>query len=107
MFNFIRQVLIVVLSFSGSLVQVIKVSDQTKCLSLSDKLCMVRSTFIDLNPIELKYYPVMISLYKCNGSCNILVPKICVLKKKRSDHIAINNYYYLLSLCHYANHRSK
>ena len=89
MFNFIRQVLIVVLSFSGSLVQVIKVSDWTKCLSLSDKLCMVRSTSIDLNPIELKYYPVMISLYKCNGSCNILVPKICVLKKEEDRNVQV------------------
>ena len=38
---------------------------------------MVRPTLIDLNPIELKYYPFMISLDKCTGSCNVLSPKIC------------------------------
>ena len=43
---------------------------------------MVRSTLIDLNPIQL-YYPFMISFAKCSGSCNVLSPKICVLKKKK------------------------
>ena len=43
---------------------------------------MVRPTGIDLNPVELNYYPFMISLDKCSGSCNVLSPKICVLKKK-------------------------
>ena len=42
------------MSFSDSLV--------TKCLFLSDEPCMVRSTLIDLNPVELKYYSYMISL---------------------------------------------
>ena len=42
---------------------------------------MVRPTLIDLNPFELKYYPFMISLHKCSGSCNVLSPKICVPKK--------------------------
>ena len=31
---------------------------------------MVRPTLINLNFIELTYYPFMISLDKCNGSCN-------------------------------------
>ena len=30
----------------------------------------VRPTLIDLNPVEFKYYPVMISLDKCSGSQN-------------------------------------
>ena len=42
---------------------------------------MVRSTIIDKNPVELKYYPFMISLNKCTGSCNVLSPKICVRKE--------------------------
>ena len=36
------------------------------------------STVIDMNANELKYYPFMISLYKCTGSSNVLSPKICV-----------------------------
>ena len=45
---------------------------------------MVRHTLIDLNPVELKYYPFIIGLGKCNGSCNILSPKICVIKKQKT-----------------------
>ena len=56
MFSLIKQVFIVLLSFSSSLAHVAKVSDQTKCLSLNDELYMARPTLINLNPIELKYY---------------------------------------------------
>ena len=31
---------------------------------------MVRLTLTDLNSLELNYYPFMISLDKCSGSCN-------------------------------------
>ena len=31
---------------------------------------MVRPTLIDLNPVKLNYFPFMISLDKCNESCN-------------------------------------
>ena len=77
MFSLINQVFFV-LSFSNSLA---RVGDRTKCLSLNDERCMVRPTLTDLNPIELKYYPFMISLHQCNGSCRVLSPKICALKK--------------------------
>ena len=42
---------------------------------------MVRPTLIDMNPNEFKYYPFMISLNNCTGSCNALSPKICVPKE--------------------------
>ena len=71
MFSLIKQMFIVLLSFSESLAQ-----DQTKCLSLNDEPCTVRPTVIDFNPVELKYYPFMISLDK--------PPKnICSEKNKR------------------------
>ena len=41
----IKQVLVILLSFSSSLA--------TKCLSLNDEACMAKPTVIDLNPIEL------------------------------------------------------
>ena len=69
---------IVLLSFSESLA-----CDRTKCLFLNDEPCMVRPTLIDMNPIELKYYPFMISLNKCTGTCNVLSPKICVPKETK------------------------
>ena len=45
MSNLIKQVFIVLLSFSSSLARVAKVSDRTKCLSLNDDLSMVRPTY--------------------------------------------------------------
>ena len=83
MFSHIKQVFIVLLSFSSSLA--------TKCLSFNDEPCMVRPTLVDLNPVELKYYPFMISLDKCNGSCNALSPKICVPKKPKDINAKVFN----------------
>ena len=59
MFWLIKQVVIVLLSFSRSVA--------TKCVSLKNEPC---ATLNDLNPIELNYYPFLISLDKRNGSCN-------------------------------------
>ena len=51
---------------------------------LSDEPCMVRPTYTDRNPLELKYYPFMISLSKCTGICNVLSPKkMCFKRNKR------------------------
>ena len=76
--SLIKQIFII-LSFSESLAH-----EQTKCLSLNDELCMVRPTLIDLNPVERKYYPFIISLDKCNESCNVLSPKIHVPKETKN-----------------------
>ena len=107
--------LIVLFNFSESLA--------TKCLSLNDEPCFFRPSLIDLNPVELKYYLLMINFDKCSESCNLLSPKICVLKETKDinlkafnivtnkyaaetmahsfirDHVTINNCYYFLSLC--------
>ena len=72
MFSLIKQVFIVLQSFNESLARVAQVSNQTKCLSLNDKPCIVRPTLINLNSVEVKYYPFMISLDKCSESCNVL-----------------------------------
>ena len=55
----------------------------TKYLFLNDEPCMVRPTLIDLNPVELKYYPSLISLNKCTRSCNVLSAKLCVPKETK------------------------
>ena len=52
MFSLVKQVFIVLLSFSSSLARV-----RIKFLSLNDEPCMTRPTLIDLNPAGLKYYP--------------------------------------------------
>ena len=45
---------------------------------------MVRPTLIDMNHVELKYYPFMISLNKYTGSCNALFQKYVFQKKQRT-----------------------
>ena len=52
---------------------------------------MVRPTLIYMNPVELKYYPFMISLNKCAGSCNALSPKICVPKETKGINVKAFN----------------
>ena len=64
MFWLLKQVFIVLLSFSGSLA--------TKFVSLNNEPLMIMVTFVDSNSIELNYYLFMISLDKCNGSCNVV-----------------------------------
>ena len=44
MLGLIKQVFIVLLSFSSSLARAAKFSDETKCVSLYSKPCMLRST---------------------------------------------------------------
>ena len=41
--------------------------DPTKCLFLNDEPCMIRPILTDLNPIDLKCYPFVISTDKCTG----------------------------------------
>ena len=81
MFSLIKQVFIVLLSFSESLPRVAKVFDQTKYLFLNYEPCMVRPTLVDLNLVELKYYPFI--------SRNIYIylhlsPEICVPKETKT-----------------------
>ena len=68
---------IVLLAFSESLA-----CDRTKCPFLNDKPCMVRTTHIDMNHVELKYYSFVIYLNKCTGSCNVFSTKIHFQKTK-------------------------
>ena len=58
MFSLVRQVFIILLSFDKFLTN--------KCVSLNHEPCMVKTTFIDLNPVELRYYLLMISLDTCS-----------------------------------------
>ena len=46
-----------------------------KCSSLNNEQCKTRPFLIGLNPVELKYYPFIITLYKCNRSCIALSEK--------------------------------
>ena len=50
-----------------------------------------RPPLIDLNHVEFKYYPFMISLNECTGSCNILSSKICVPKERKYINVKAFN----------------
>ena len=59
----------------------------TNCVSLKNEPCMARTTLIDLNPLKFNHCPVMISLDKCSGSCNVadaLSTKIFVPVKEKT-----------------------
>ena len=93
MFSLIKQVFFVLLSF----IVLLSLSMRRwflwpkQCPSLNDEPCIVRPTLIDLNPVEIKYYPFKISLDKCSGSCNVLYQKICVPQKKKKKKEDIND----------------
>ena len=58
---------------------------------LNDEPYMVRPALIPLNLVELKYYPFMISLNKCTGSCNVLSPKIWAPKETKNINVKVFN----------------
>ena len=58
---------------------------------LNDEPCIVRPTLIDMNPVEFKYHPFMISLNKCTGSCNVFSLKMCVLKETKDINVKAFN----------------
>ena len=77
------------MSFNESLARVAKV--QRKRLSLNDNSCIARLNLINLNYVELKNYPFIVSLDKRNGGCNVLSPKICVPEKTKDINIRVFN----------------
>ena len=53
---------LMLLSFGGSL--------SIKCVYMNNRPCLVRPTLIDFNFDEFHYYPFIISINRCDGSCN-------------------------------------
>ena len=67
-------------------------TDQSDILNIRKYLmAKIRATLFDLNSVDLNYYLFMISLDKCNGSCNVLPTKICVLKKTKDINVKVFN----------------
>ena len=58
------------------LARIVKASNHTKCVSLSNQIYEVQPTFINLYPNEYNqefhYYSFTVKLDKCGGSCNTL-----------------------------------
>ena len=63
-------------------------------MSLNNEPCITRYFFNDLSPAELKHYPCMINLQRCNDICNAvddLATKICVPNKTKSVNDSKSN----------------
>ena len=63
-------------------------------MSLNNEPCVNRAIFIELDFVELSYYPYMISLEKCDGSCNAfggLSIKVCVSSKMKDTNVKVFN----------------
>ena len=66
----------------------------TECVLLNNQPCIIRSTLIYLNPVDLNYYPFMISLDNCNGRFNAvddLSTKICVPNETKDVNVKVFN----------------
>ena len=59
MFRFLEK------TFTGLSVIIVKTSDHTKCISLSNQQCMIQPTLLNLHPNELTerlgYYPIAVT----------------------------------------------
>ena len=83
MFGFIKKLFIGLLRFMP-----------TKCMPLNNEQCKTRPFLINLNPLEVKYYPFLITLDKCNGNCNTLnniSDKICVPNGTEDKNLNVFN----------------
>ena len=70
------------------LTNMVNVFTHTKCVSLSNQKYEIQPTLINLHPNkykqELHYYPFVVKLDKCAGSCNYingLSNRVCVPNK--------------------------
>ena len=63
-------------------------------MPLNNGQCKTRPFLIDLNIVELKHYPYIITLDKCNGSYKTLTEisdRICVANKTENVNLNVFN----------------
>ena len=63
-------------------------------MSLNNEPCMLKRFLIDLNLVELNYYPFMTNLDQCSGNFNFvddLSTKICVPSKTKDVNVKVLN----------------
>ena len=73
-------------------------SNHTKCVSVSTQKCKTQPTLINFHPNkynqELHYYPFVVKLGKCVGSCNTLndlYNRVCVSNKTEDLNVHVFN----------------
>ena len=84
--------------FTGLLTHLVNGSNHTKYISLSNQKFMIQPTLINLHPNEYShefhYYPFVVKLGRCVGSCNTLndLPnKVCVPNKTEDLNLSVFN----------------
>ena len=92
MFRLIKKI------FIGILTGLVNGSNHTNCISFSNQKCEVQHTLISLNPNEysqkVHYYPFVVKLDICVGSCNTLNDlsnKVCVAYKTQDLNLIMFN----------------
>ena len=56
----------------------------------------MNNVLVNLNPVELKYYPHITTSDKCNGSCNTFTKisdKICVPNKYETSNLNVSKFF--------------
>ena len=84
--------------FMGLLISIVNVSNHTKCMLLGNQKCMTEPILIHLHPNEYSqefyYYPFVVKLDRCVGSCNALNDlsnKVCVPNKTEDLNLSVFN----------------
>ena len=77
---------------------IVNASNHTKCVLLSNKICQIQSTLINLYPNECSqefhYYPFAVKLDRCVGSCNTLnelSSKVCFWNRIENLNLSVFN----------------
>ena len=93
MFGLIKKII-------GLLTGTVRASNHTKCVLLSNQICMIQLTLINLHPYEYSKEfhcdPFVVKLHRCVGSCNTLNDlsnKVCVPNKTRFKSKCIQHGY--------------
>ena len=85
MFEFIKKI------FVRLLTSIVRASNHTKCMSLSNQTFLTLPTLFNLHPNEYSqelryYYQLAVNLHRCAGSCNTLddlYRRVCVPNKTK------------------------
>ena len=77
---------------------IVNACNHTKCIPLSNQKCMIQPALIKLHPSEYSqefhYYPFLVNLDRCVGSCNTLndlCNKVCVPSKTEDLNLTVFN----------------
>ena len=78
MFGFIRKVFVVAMTFFNFNPSNV---NSLECISMNNRECKTRTKIININNNETVFYPFIIKVNKCSGSCNNIndpYAKLCV-----------------------------